>query len=224
MRRLLAPALLLGGCIVTEEVPAGVFSDAVQFDLRCAERGYEAAVGCVLACGATASPVLGVGSELREFVGAGATYEIATVDDTPFDPRCGTAQYRTCVANAFGGLVCTQQSRRYCATCTADGVAIGDDRGRTDGAPLLPASLIGRSALPSMLAGTLRGEAGSCLAGCIAQITRPACDACGEHEGCLETGFGQVCHPRGPLGVGESCRGPQDCASLGCDVEGGRCE
>ncbi len=214
---------VLGGCIVTEEIPEGVFDESTSFALRCDLRGYDVGLGCVLLCGATGSPALGVGETLRAFGGAGTTYGAETPDGADFDPRCGTSAWRTCVTNAFGGLVCSQRTRDYCAVCTEDGVAIGDAAGRTGGAPLVPASVFARSALPSMLDGTLPGESGSCLAACVAAATRPACGACAEKDDCLETEFGDVCHPRGRLPSDAPCRGDQDCASLRCAPEG-RCE
>jgi hypothetical protein len=85
--------------------------------------------------------------------------------------------------------------------------------------------VVASSALPAMLSGDLRGEAGSCLAACVAVVARPGgCDDCAEDERCLETSFGPVCHAPGPLASGEACRGDQDCASLRCAPEEARCE
>ncbi len=155
-------------------------------------------------------------------VGAGAGYT-ADTDADPFDARCGQAEWRTCEANVFGGVQCERRSRDYCALCTSEGVVLADSNGFRDGRPVIPGPTITSSVLPEMMAGRFKGEAGSCLAACIATVSRPACRAgCADDEGCLQTEFGQVCHPRGPFPAGDPCHGPQDCASLVCTE--GACE
>lgn len=223
---LLLPALilaaLLGGCILTEEVPADPFGAVVDdaFAARCADDGHDRAVGCVLACGVGASPVLGIEGGLLGYVGAGVTF--APGGDGRFDARRGTAHWQECTANAYGGLACRERTAPYTVRCVTDGVAVQGE----DGAPrpTVPAEVVETSVLPSMMAGRFRGEPGSCLAECIAVVSRPACGACAEGEGCLETGFGDACHPPGATATGGTCRGHQDCRSLRCNPREARCE
>jgi len=113
--------------------------------------------------------------------------------------------------------------RPYCVECRPDGVAMaGDD---ADAHPTIPAAAVRTSVIPSMARGEFRGEPGSCLAGCVAAVTRAPCGDCGEDEGCLETGFGRdVCHPRGVGEIGSVCEGDQACRSLSCDPEASRCD
>ncbi len=220
-----AIALLAGCSILTEDVPeeAVVEVNAVlNFELACEERGYDRAVGCVATCGIGASPALGVELELFRYLGAGATYA-ADTEASDFDSRCGRTTWRTCRSNRFEGLDCDQRSRPYCATCTPEGVSLADSNGYQDGYPVVPRAVILASPLPSMMEGLFLGEAGSCLADCIATVSRSKCGGCASGEGCLETAFGEVCHPRGVVTAGGACRGNQDCDSLECEAEEALC-
>ena len=219
----LLPLALLTGCIITEEVPEGRFDidPQLNFEAACESSGYDRAVGCVATCGIGASPALGVELELFRYLGAGATY--AADDEGAFDARCGRTTWRTCRPNRFDGLDCDQRSRPYCATCTQDGVSMADSNGYRDGYPLVPRAVILASPLPSMMEGLFLGEAGSCLADCIAAVSRERCEDCRSNEACLHTGFGRVCHPRGPVAIGHACRGNQDCDSLSCAPEEALC-
>ncbi len=214
-----SPLLLaLGGCIAFEEEPQGEFilSESQAFAEACEAESYDSAVGCVATCGVGASPSLGIELALFRHIGAGAGYS-ARQDAEPFDARCGQAEWRQCVENTFGGLQCERRYRDYCATCTGAGVVLADKNGYRVGRLIVPGAVIEASALPAMMSGRFVGESGSCLAACIAAVSRrPCAEGCDSGEGCLETAFGDVCHPVGPLPSGAACHGPQDCVSLGC--------
>lgn len=221
---LLAPVTLLG-CLVFEEIPDGEFvlTEQEAFLDSCTTRGLDRAIGCVATCGVGASPALGIERGLFRHVGAGASYA-ADLDAEPFDARCGRAEWRTCVENVFEGLQCERRNRNYCTTCTGDGVVLADANGFRDGRPVVPGAVVRGSVLPAMMEGRFRGESGSCLAACIAAVSRPPCsEGCADFEGCLDTGFAEVCHPMGPARTADRCHGDQDCASLKCTAEG-RCE
>ncbi len=217
--------LVLVGCIAFEEVPDGEFvlTDRQAFLEACQDNGYDRAIGCVATCGVGASPALGIERSLFRHVGAGASYA-ADLDAEPFDARCGRAEWRVCQENVFEGLQCERRNRNYCTLCTSEGVVLADENGFRDGRPVIPGRVLLGSVLPSMMEGQFRGEAGSCLAACIAAVSRPPCsEGCADGLGCFETGFGNVCHPPGAEAEGQRCHGAQDCRSLRCDEEG-RCE
>lgn len=216
-------AVALAGCILTEEWPAQERSAAVAsgFLAECEATGLNRAVGCVLVCGANGSPALGLDDPVERFVGADATWSV-DADEDAFTATAGRATWRECEAHRFNGLVCEQKTRSWRTACTDEGVALPKKAGSVRGVPLVPRAAIEGSALPAMMAGAARGEAGSCLAACIAAVSRRACGDCGDGEGCFETGFADVCHPRGEGAEGSPCRGPQDCDALTCDAEG-RC-
>ncbi len=222
MRLLLLVPMLLTGCIIFEDVPDGdfVLTEQEAFLETCSSRGLDRAIGCVATCGVGASPALGIERSLFRHVGAGASYA-ADLEADPFDARCGRAEWRTCVENVFDGLQCERRNRNYCAICTGDGVVLADANGYRAGRPVVPGQVLRGTVLPAMMEGRFRGESGSCLAACIAAVSRPACDeGCSDFEGCLETGFRDVCHPMGPGGSGDRCHGDQDCATLKCNAEG----
>ncbi len=217
-------AIALTGCILTEQWPAEQETATVdsEFASRCTEERLDRAVGCVLVCGATGSPFLGLDDPIEGFIGTDATWSV-DADALPFTATTGLATWRECEAHRFNGVVCEQKNRTWKATCTDEGVALPNKMGGLRGVPLVPRAAIEGSALPALMAGAARGEPGSCLAACIAAVSRPICGDCPSGDGCFETGFADVCHPRGERSEGALCRGPQDCAALRCDAEG-RCE
>ncbi len=217
--------VLLCGCIVFDETPEGdfQFTESQAFLTACSDNGLDRAIGCVATCGVGASPALGIERNLFRHVGAGASYA-ADLEADPFDARCGRAEWRVCTENVFDGLQCERRNRNYCAKCTGDGVVLADENGFKEGRPVVPGQVLLGSVLPEMMQGRFRGESGSCLAACIAAVSRPSCEGgCRDGEGCLETGFGDVCHPRGQMDAGRRCHGDQDCRSLKCNAEG-QCE
>lgn len=220
--RWLWPIVLLG-CIAFEDVPDEediVLTESQALLEVCNNRGLDRAVGCVVTCGVGASPALGIERNLFRHLGAGASYAVDTEAD-PFDARCGRAEWRVCEENVFDGLQCERRNRNYCALCTTEGVVLADENGFREGRPLVPGQVLLGSVLPAMMQGRFRGEAGSCLAACIAAVSRPPCgEGCSDGSVCLETGFGDVCHPPGTEPEGAGCHGPQDCASLRCAAEG----
>ena len=176
----------------------------------------------MLVCGATGSPHLGLDDAIEGFIGTDANWSVDD-DANPFTATFGEVTWRTCEPHRFDGVTCEPRARSWEATCTDRGVALPERGGDPRGVPLVPRAVLEGSALPALMSGLARGEPGSGLAACIAAVSRPACGDCRQGEGCFETGFADVCHPRGDGETDATCHGPQDCATLRCDA-GGRCE